>query len=516
MSWLIALISGLMAGLAYPARFGMWQLPDLGFLGFFCWVPLMMVVGRGSAKRAFYLSAFAALFHFTISQYWLYTAINHFGGLSPALSILVLGLLILVLSAYFGLIFLLSQWVCLRLSLPLLWVRPIIWVGIEYLRHLGPMGGYPWSQLGYTQGGFLTFMQSADLWGAYGITFLLVLANELLANLLNRQALGSLAASNRSKLFASFLLFANLAYGLWVFNQALPTPIETLSTGIVQGNVAQEDKWQRGKARQIFQTYVEGTRTLVEKGAKLILWPEASMPMTLAYNRSPLSIDFGNGQSDLIFGAVTREASAPLARRNFVFNSALLLNHDGEILEYYHKRQLVPFGEYVPYKDLLFFAKKLTAEVGDLQAGAEYRPIRYGSHWFGILICYEDIFPYIARKMVSMGANVLINLTNDAWYGISSAPHQHLVYGQMRSIENRRASIRAANTGISSQINIRGEIQWQGALYRQEIFLSELPLYEGKTLFVRVGYLLPHIFLIILAGMLVGACFKCRSRKAAH
>ena len=506
MGWLVAILSGTLAGLAYPARFGGLQLPELGFLGFLCWVPLMLTLQKGGLKRAFLLSSLAGLFHFSISQFWLYPAINTFGGLSPGLTVIVLSLLIGVLSAYFGLIFWISGWICKRLGWKPLWVRPLVWVAIEYLRHLVPMGGYPWSQLGYTQGGFLAFIQSAEIWGAYGITFLMVLANEILAQLIGSFRSRNVFLAPVSLALACLLLLANLLFGLWRQNQPLPPALAEVNVGIVQGNISQEEKWQRGKAREIIATYVEGTRSLEEKGADLILWPEASFPVTVPFDGQRLNLELGNDQATLILGAITRSLKFRGSHQlRPVFNSALILDPEGNIIDYYHKKKLVPFGEYVPYRDLLFFARKLTAEVGDLQPGLEYRPVRYGNYRLGILICYEDIFPFISRKLVAGGANALVNITNDAWYGFSSAPYQHQVYSQYRSVETRRFLIRATNTGISSLIDPFGEIQWQGELFTREDFLSKFPLLEGETLFVKVGYLLPHIFLIIMAGLMLGA-----------
>lgn len=510
MGWFIAILSGTLAGLAYPTRFDGLTLPDLGFLGFFCWAPLMAAVSGKSLRRAFSLSFVGGIFHFSISQFWLFRALNTFGGLSPALSVLMLGLLIAVLSAYFGLIFVVSGWLQRRWGISSLWIRPVVWVAIEFLRHIGPLGGYPWSQLGYTQGGFLPFIQSGELWGAYGLTFLMVQFNELVAVFLNRLRGGLIRISPLSLALALSLWAANLAYGYWRFHQPLATPKAILQVGVVQGNIPQEEKWDRAHVRNILGVYLEGTRNLEKRGAELILWPEAAFPLSLPYDADYIPFDFGLQKSDLLFGAITRPLHPAPGEQNRVHNSAVLVDAQGRLQDYYHKRKLVPFGEYIPHQELFTFAKKLTAEVGDLQPGLQYRPIRLGNDRLGVLICYEDIFPFIARDMVDQGAEALINITNDAWYGPSSAAYQHQVYSQYRSVETRRALIRAANTGISSLIDPMGRILWQSGLFLREDFLTALPLYGKKTIFVRYGYLLPHLFLVVMGVMGLAGVFLHR------
>lgn len=510
MGWLAAILSGVLAGLAYPTRFDGWILPDLGFLGFFCWAPLMVAVAGTPLRRAFLLSFVAAVFHFAISQFWLYRALNTFGGLSPTVSIATLSLLIVVLSAYFGLIFLISGFLERRWGISSLWVRPTVWVAIEFLRHIGPLGGYPWSQLGYTQGNFIPFIQSGEIWGAYGLTFILVQSNELLAFAWRRFRGPVFGYTPVSIALAVLLLAGNVLYGYWRLEVPVPPVKKVLKVGIVQPNIPQEEKWDRAFVKKILGAFFESTRRLEGQGAELVLWPEAAVPVPVAYDTGPISYEFGNEKAHLLFGAITRSSTG-----KFVYNSGVLIDGQGEIEGLYHKRKLVPFGEYIPHAELFFFARKLTAEVGNLQPGETYHPIRYGGDELGVLICYEDIFPFISRDMVAQGAEALINITNDAWYGFSSAAYQHQVYSQYRAVETRRALVRAANTGISSAIDVYGRILWQGDLFTREEFMTDLPLYQGQTHFVRWGYRLPHLFLILVVGMLLGAVFFRKSQKSS-
>ncbi len=492
MGWILAILSGSLAALSYPTRFGPWILPSLGFLGFFCWVPLLRALEGVQPRRAFALAFVAGLFHYGVSQYWLYAAIHHFGGLSASISMAVFVLLMVILSAMFAVIFPLSDWTARRLGVGLLWLRPCFWVACEYLRHYWPAGGYPWSQLAYSQVNFLPFLQGASIYGAYGLTFLLLLCNESI-NLFISQWKNRFNSSLSLKkmwpaLTVGALVLATCIFGVIRLSSPRPRPLGQIPLGIVQGNVAQEDKWNGRMAQDILENYAQGTKALESRGARLILWPEASLPFAVPYDSEKIALSFGQRESRLLLGTMTRKSrGSTLQERRNVHNSALLVGSEGQILDYYHKKELVPFGEYVPYQEFLFFARKLVAEVGNIVPGESFRPIRYGEFLLGVLICYEDIFPYISRQMVQDGANALINLTNDAWYGYSSAAYQHLAYSQMRAVETGRAVVRATNTGLSALIDPWGRVLWQGGMYTREDFLTELPLYGGKTCYVRWG-----------------------------
>lgn len=517
MGWLLAALSGILAALSYPTVFGSLTLPDLGFLGFVCWIPLFAAIGDLPPKRAFAYGFTAGMFHYGISMYWLYTALNSFGGISPVLTVLCLLLLVVVLSLYFGLIFLASQTICLRFSLSSLWVRPLVWVAIEYLRGHVPVGGMPWSQIGYSQGGFLAFIQVADLFGVYGVTGLLVFFNEAIGRILSALRQGPLRLARVPGLAGAAVFAAVLAYGWFRLHQAPPEPLAQLQAGIVQGNIPQDEKWQRGAARRIISVFREGTQALEAKGADLIIWPEASWPLETKYDEPQLRFDMGNSRADLLFGSISRSrASSLTAEKEPFHNTAILAEADGRVLDYYHKVHLVPFGEYIPFEKVIFFAKKLTAQVGHLLPGEGYYPMKYRDRLLGVLICYEDIFPEIARTMAAEGAQALINITNDAWYGRSSAAFQHQVFSQFRAVETRRALVRASNTGISSAIDRWGRILWQGGLFTREDFLTALPLYADRTIYVRTGDLLPFAALAFCGVFLTLALLRRNPLNSRH
>ncbi|MFO1462485.1 MAG: apolipoprotein N-acyltransferase [bacterium] len=513
MGWIAAALSGVLAGFSYPTVFAGRVLPDLGFLAFFAWVPLFVSIRGSVPKGAFAKACFASLFHYGIGMYWLYTAMHSFGGLSPFLSVLVLLLLVIVLSVYFGLIFLVSQWLCRRFSWSPLWVRPFVWVAFEYLRGHVPAGGFPWGQVGYSQGGFLTFIQIADLFGVYGVTWVLVFLNESLAQAWQDFRWNRRARAGKTLAVALLFFLAVLGYGRYRMTNDFTAPTKTLKVGVVQGNIPQEEKWQRDAAGKILEIFQGGTAGLEQQGASLILWPEASLPYDVRYDAAEIPYDLGLQQADILFGAISRPGHGTALHGSPYHNTALLADARGKLLGYYHKRHLVPFGEYVPWKELFFFARKMTAQVGDLLPGSEYYPLKYQGSLLGVLICYEDIFPEISRMMVEEGANVLINITNDAWYGRSSAAYQHQVFSQFRAVETRRALIRATNTGLSSQIDRHGRVLWQGGLFTREAFLASLPFYDDRSVYVRIGDVLPIAALILTAVLVFIPLLRRKGRR---
>lgn len=513
MGWIAAALSGIFAAFTYPTVFAGFRFPELGFLAFFAWIPLFLSLRGAGPGRAFGGAFVASLFHYSIGMYWIYTAMNSFGGLSPVLTVMSLAILFAVLSAYFAVIFAISAWIARFTGWRMMWVRPLVWVGIEYLRGHLPAGGFPWSQVGYSQGGFLHFIQIADLFGIYGVTWLVVFINESLSEFIVAWRRDRKKGAWKSLAPALLLFLFALGYGRYQLVRDHVEPIQTLKVGIVQANIPQGDKWRGDAIQKIMDIFQNGTMSLESEGASLVIWPEASLPMEIAYDSEKVPHDLGQSRADVLFGAVTRSAKpGPNEDEEPYYNTVMLADGTGKILGHYHKRHLVPFGEYVPWQEYLSFARKMTAQVGQMLPGKEYHNLEYRGRQLGVLICYEDIFPEISRIMTAKGAQVLVNPTNDAWYGDSSAAYQHQVFSQFRAVETRRAVIRAANTGISSQIDRQGRIQWQGGLFTREAFMSSLPFYDDKTLYVRIGDALPIGALAMIGMVFLTAGYR-RFRK---
>ncbi|NIQ08785.1 MAG: apolipoprotein N-acyltransferase, partial [Gammaproteobacteria bacterium] len=313
---------------------------------------------------------------------------------------------------------------------------PVLWVALEFLREF-LLTGFPWATIGYSQHTWLAMIQSADLFGVYGISFLLILCNAVLADLV-------LSLKNRQKerapfgAFIVFLVFlaANYLYGQWCLQQSPDERVKTLRTALIQGNIPQDLKWKPDNQLNTVKTYRDLSLRAERAGAEdLLVWPEAATPFyfqdggKLADSVQKLPIETG---ASLLFGS---PAYLGGPERYQYLNSAFMLSPSGKIIGRSDKIHLVPFGEYVPLGAFLPFVNKLVAGIGDYSPG-EINPLPIADRYLGVLVCYEVIFPELARQYVRQGSSLLINITNDAWFGESSAPWQHLAMARFRAIEN--------------------------------------------------------------------------------
>jgi len=481
-----ALLSGLLLALAFPR-------PDLASCAWFGLVPLLMFSGERPLRDGFVAGAT----FFAIVLYWLNIVMTTYGGLNPLLSVVAY----LMLVAYLSLFIAGAVWggfaLRERFKLPLSLTLPVLWVGFEFLRSF-LFSGFPWATLGYSQQSHLALIQSADLCGVYGISYLLVLANTVLAGLLQAARGRERALLPRWSLAALLLLFlGNLGYGQWRLGQDIDRRDTALETVLVQGNIDQSIKWDPA----FQEATVEHYRDLSLQGAAgltgaLIIWPESATPF-YAQDPSPLQSLVHQvprvTDSWLLFGSPAYE------RRNSgvrYLNSAFLLAPTGAVLGRSDKVHLVPFGEYVPLKSFFPFIDKLVVGIGDFSPGS-VTPLRLNGHRLGVLVCFEGIFPELARDFVRKGSDLLVNITNDAWFGRSSAPFQHLAMTRFRAIENRIWVARAANTGVSALIAPSGRIPDQTEIFVSGFLRGRVGLGGGHAFYSRYGDILPGVCLAL-------------------
>jgi apolipoprotein N-acyltransferase len=300
-------------------------------------------------------------------------------------------------------------------------------------------------------------IQIADLTSVLGVSGLLVFANTSLTALLNRYG----PRPWGSTFFLLCCVAGAVFYGQWRMDEvrALEGETKGLHAAVVQGNVDQFKKWDPSYQDETLRRYEMLSLAAVRHSPspQLVVWPETAAPFLYGVNQlrtSQLEQLVRRMKADLLFGGPAMEN----VDGNILFmNRAYLLDgHDGHVLGQYTKQHLVPFGEYVPLQKILFFVKRLVQAVGTFVPGNEASPIDFRDQGMGVLICYEVIFPELARRTVNLGAQFLVNLTNDAWFGNTSAPYQHLQMAQWRAVELRVPLIRAANTGISTIIDSVG------------------------------------------------------------
>jgi apolipoprotein N-acyltransferase len=263
--------------------------------------------------------------------------------------------------------------------------------------------------------------------------------------------------------------------------EGVPFPI-----GLIQGNVSQEEKWNRDRASGVLQTYIDLSRQVAGQGARLILWPESALPFF--FEEETLVSDAvrrlaAETRTYLLFGSDQLERGQP----SRYFNSAFLIDPAGTVAAVYRKVHLVPFGEYVPIKKLLFFAGPLVQSVSDFSAGDRVVMLPVAGHLMSTAICYEVVYPDLARDATSAGSQLLTTITNDAWFGRSSAAWQHFEMASLRAVEQGRYLARAANTGFSGIVDPYGRVLARSALFEQAAINGEVRFLTSRTTYARIG-----------------------------
>jgi apolipoprotein N-acyltransferase len=475
-------------------------------------VPLLWALGgvgglREAARLGYLTGAVSALG----LVYWASYVVTRYGGLGLPVGVAVMGALCLALALFPALFAALTVLFVRRLGPAGLLLSPLAWVGMELLR-AHTFFRFPWCLLGYSQQPFPAVIQIARFTAVYGVSFVLAASSAVLAYTLRarRRRTQALAAQ-------ALLVAAVVGYGAWVLGLDPPSA-GRLRVGLVQADVRQDEKWSPDLAWRNVERHVALTREAAARGAALVVWPESSVPYY--FDHAPaLSAHLRQAVAEtgvrLLFGNDDLEPLPDGSRRVFV--GAKLLEPAGEISHRYHKVRLVPFGEYVPLQPLLTlggrYAAKLVDQVADFTPGTEASVAgRDGDAALGVFICYEAIFPDHVRRFARDGARLLVNVTNDAWYGYTSAPHQHLMMAAFRAVENGRYLVRAANTGISAVVDPRGRIVERTGLFTPAVVVRDVPLLAEETPYARHG----DVFAWgCLGGALGLAIHALRPRRAA-
>ncbi|MBW1991002.1 MAG: apolipoprotein N-acyltransferase [Deltaproteobacteria bacterium] len=476
--WLACMLSGLALAAAFPKWDQTYLLPVA------LW-PLFYALQDQSPGRAFRLGYVFGLAFYSGLLYWIAYVTHVFGRLPLPLAVAVMLLLAGFLSLYRALWAAGVAWAARRGASPL-WVAPALWVALEYLQANFPFGGFPWELLGYGLYRYPMLLQVADLTGVYGLSFMVVLVNVLLF-LMTTRRFGPLKHTMRQEALPLLLIMFCVGYGanrLAAVKQMVKSHPQ-IKVAVTQGNIKQGEKWNPKMVDFTLKRYAELTEK--SRGARLIIWPETAAPFF--YLRTP---DFTakvqkiaqKSGAYLLFGAPAWELTQKGER---YFNRAYLLTPKAEVAGYYDKVHLVPYGEYVPLQRIFFFIPKMVPMIGDFARGRVGATLSLPEGPVGVLICFESIFPYLARAQINNGARLLINITNDAWFGETSAPYQHMSMAVVRAVEGRVAVARAANTGISAFIAPDGRILWTSGLNVAAARTMELPWLPGGSLYTRFG-----------------------------
>ena len=468
--------------------------PDMGWLAPVALVPLLLSVQRLPVRHAFISGWLAGCIWFFVSLNWISQTLSRYGGIPFPLSQFAIVLIAVILAVYPG-AFAAAVPPLRRAGGP--WpaiVLPSIWVLTEAARTRFP-APFPWLFLG---SGFWKTPSVLPLYGVIGVlgvSFLCVLSSVLLMEVLE-----AAAGKNRRGLPVriTVLLLLPASILLLGHTQAENGTGKEITVSVVQGNFPQEIKWETSMREEILDTYLELSRGAGLRDSDLIVWPEAAV--TFYFQTDTELADKIRGFSreshkDLVFGS---PAFGVRDGEPIYYNRAFHVGPRG-LEEWYDKIRLVPFGEYIPFHRVLGFLEKMVPGAGEFARGRMKGPFNTPVP-SGTLICFESTFSDLARDQVRLGAEILINLTNDAWFGKSWGPRQHLAASAVRAAENGVPLVRAANTGISAIFDRRGHMVKSMGLFRRGTITAAL-LTGGKgTLYRRMGDLIVYIsiFVIIL------------------
>lgn len=417
-------------------------------------VPLLLAVVGQSGKEGLRLGLLAGAVFGYGGFYWL--------NLVTVPGYLVLGLYLALYPAFWAAG---AAWLSRRRPEWLWWAAPAAWIALEFLRAY-LFTGFPWNLLGTSQVRNLSLIQVASLTGVYGVGFLLVMVNTAVASavlfLRDRGRPGTRPPSRPAGLLpAVCLLTAALLFGRHSLREEAAEPdAAPLRVSLVQASIPQDQKWIPGLAPAHFRTHLDLSRRALAGGSDLVIWPESALPYFLEEQPEVvrrLEELTATGGVCLLVGGDYRD-------RTGSYNSAFLIGPPGSPRRRYDKVHLVPFGEYAPLRNVFPFIGRVVPWEEDFSTGPGF-PVfpldcldRSPVPGVGILICYEDIFPAHSRRLVNKGADLLVNITNDAWFGKTPAPFQHSAASVLRAVENRVYLARAANTGHSCVIDPRGRI----------------------------------------------------------
>ncbi len=457
---------------------------------YFTWialVPILYALEGKSAYQSFIAGLLCGCVFYTGLVYWIVVVTTTYGGLNYPVGIFVMLLLVTYLSIYFGLAFSLARFIEEKTSCALPTSLPFIWVALEYLRSF-LFSGFPWESLGYAHYQSRLVIQCADITGVYGISFLIVSVNASVYLLLRGLAVKKIPW--KESVLTALLLIAALSYGTWRLDTIQKTTAAAsgkIQCGLIQGNIDQGIKWNRAYRDQVIERHQQLSREALYPTTRLLIWPESSTPFyfqsEIDYQQAIFHI-ISDKDVFLLLGSPSMEVRNG---RLHHFNSAFLLSPSQKIVGKYDKKHLVPYGEYIPLKRFFPFIDKMVAGIGDFSSGNTITLLHLPEAAFGVLICYEIIFPDLTRRFVKQGAQFLVNITNDAWFGKTSAPYQHLSMAVVRAIENRRWIARAANTGISAFIDPTGVIKSATPLFTESFLTGTIGILGVQTFYTTYG-----------------------------
>jgi apolipoprotein N-acyltransferase len=512
-AWIFACVSGVLQVFIFPK-------PALYLLSWVALAPLIYAIlkcreqdatlvladggqflGPATAWQGFLLGFVSGVIWYLGSNYWVFYVMHVYGGIGVATSVLCLLMYALYLALYHGLFGFLLALIAARrngFNLRALVFTPFVWVAVELARTY--ITGFPWDLLGTTQIDNIPLSRVATVTGVYGISFEIVLVNTAVAA-------AFLVPYARRKVMLTASLAAAIALHAGKLVHPAPLPASYRAT-LVQANVPILDsgEWTLDYLTQTLGALAALSVQSTPSTPGLIVWPESPAPFfaTDMHVRRTLADLARSTHSYIIAGTLGIEHAGDPMRQPDIYNSASVIAPNGAWTARYDKIHLVPFGEFVPFERLFSFASGLTHQVGTFARGKSRLPFQVGDDKIGTFICYEAIFPGEVREFAKNGAEVLVNISNDGWYGEGGAPWQHLNQARMRSVENHRWLLRDTNTGVTAVIDPYGRVVAQAPRNQRTQLQAAYSLEHGITFYSRHGDWFPRLCAIItLLGLLL-------------
>ena len=493
-----AVLSGLLLTCSFPNI-------GISWFAWFALVPLLICLRDLPPKQSFYLGFLTGFIHYLTLAYWLAYTMRTYGHLPAYLCVVIL----FALSAYLALyvaVFSAAVAGLRKKPLTCLFIISFLWVCLEYIRSF-LFTGFPWEFIGHSQFRSLNIIQISDILGVYGISFLIVLSNTtiFLVFLCLTQKKRQGRKISKSIAAGSIFIFIIIFCFYWLYGKRQIKSVDELSKSagsahvtIVQGNIDQSKKWDPRFQAETTIKYINLSLSAKDHHSDLIIWPETATPFYLIYN-TELTQPVQKAVQDIGTYFLIGSPSFIQVNGNIeYYNSAYLIDQEGNVRDKYDKVHLVPFGEYVPFNKWLPFLGKIVAQVGDFRSGIKGDTIQWGGNKLGVQICFEIIFPNLSRAMVKNGALLLVSITNDAWFGKTGAPYQHFSMSVFRTVENRRAFVRSANTGISGFVDPVGRIIAKTDLFQEAVMTRFVPLLDKITFYTRFGDIFAKLCLVII------------------
>jgi apolipoprotein N-acyltransferase len=469
-------------------------------------------------RRAFTLGLIAGLVYFSGTLYWITRVMIRYGDLAPWVAVLVNAALVAYMALFPAIFALVTRRITVAYGPDALIAAPVVWIATELGRtHL--FTGFPWVLLGYSQATVLPVAQFASLFGVYGVSMLVASVSTVLAMYAVSSAAPAKAATpvdfslrvlrpyRASSAPLVLVLAAVFAVAVWGARRAAAAEWtrtgDAIRVGLIQGNVSLEERLDTARLGPIFQNYLAMTRQAIREGAELVIWPESAAPFRFEddpFAAAQVRALARQAHVPILLGSDQIEQAGKGVPTRY-YNSAFLVRADGTTGGAYRKMHLVPFGEYVPARRIFFFAARLVEAVSDFSPGETATLLPVDRHNISTAICYEVVYPDLVRQFVVGGSELLTTITNDAWFGATSAPYQHFEQASMRAIEEGRYLVRSANTGVSGVVDPYGRVLARTAIFQPAVVVGEARFLKVSTFYARHGDILPYASVVATVAL---------------